>query len=184
MTLVLATCTSEAVIFGADSRVRTCTIDPVTQNRVLLPELGTERKLFMLERIAIAAYGDGPAFHVPTVITYALPTRSAIYDVIRFLHATFSSAPDMHALVGGYDNGLPLLFDVRMNGQSMPLFPAMNQSPEIHHRGLPEGPGTIPQPSNATVENVISQMRILLEASISDFIGPPFDFVVIPRPVP
>jgi hypothetical protein len=176
VTLVLGGCTSKAVVLGADSTVWVATVD--TDKQIVVASTSrTDRKLFKLARAGIATYG-GAAEHVPTVLTNELKLEWSVSEVIGFLQQRFKSADQMRALVGGLENGAPVLFEVGMSDHSLqPIVSKPGRPPPVALRGLRHG--AVDQRPPGTVASVIEQMLELLAETTGPHVGPPYEFLVI-----
>jgi hypothetical protein len=178
VTLVLGACTTDAVVLGADSKIQVHTIDKATGS---VSSIGSDvdRKLFKFARAGIATYGTGPpSVHVPTVVAAArLEPQSNIGEVMQWLLDRFKDAPDMGALMGGLDDrGAPVLFDV-------PNLSSAARQPIAAGLLVLRGVKTLEQQALGTPESVIAQMLPLLHTNSGPHVGPPFEFLVIPRAV-
>lgn len=177
MTLVLGACTADAVVLGADSKIQIFTIDKTTGALSAIAS-DVDKKLFKFARAGIATYGAGPpSVHVPTVVAAArLDSQSHVGEVMQWLQNRFKDARGMGALVGGLDDrGAPVLFDVPdLTAGRQPIAAGL-----LVLRGVQKQE----QPAPGTPESVIAQMLTLLQANSDPQVGPPYEFLVIPRAV-
>jgi hypothetical protein len=193
MTLVLATCAGDAVVFGADSKIQV--VDGVT--RLPVPGPTTGRKLFKFARVGIATYGEGPPEHVPTVIS-ALDSECSVDSAIDFMRSHFRHAPQMGALIGGLDErGSAVLFDFPMaKPDPEQIWPTTAHPSLLVFRGFAVGQMTF---SPVTTSGAIDQMLQLLHPNAvgtmnqilqntgrtldeyNQSVGPPYELLVIER---
>ena len=182
MTLVLGAIAVDAVVLGADSRTEVWVItgDAVRSGGTLC-----DRKLFKVERVGIATYGAGPAgVRVPDVLASELQPGWGVADAVNYLQPRCASVGDsMGALVGGLDDrGDALLVDLHMDGSApRPIASAIGVPGAVVLRGVENSQRHQREPYTAAA--IMAQMfELLLAAAGNPAVGPPYEFLVIPRP--
>ncbi len=181
MTLVLGAFTSDAVVLGADSRVWHETTADSADGNIVTSTSATDRKLFKLATAGIATYGTATE-HVPTAIDKGLDSNWDIPQAIRFMQERFNNAEQMFALVGGWERGAPVMYEVGMSGGNpRAIIPEFGRPPQIALRGLRHSP--VDQRPPGTVASVIEQMLEILAESAGPHVGPSYEILVIPRPI-
>ena len=174
MTLVLGASLPNTVILGADSKTQRISVDRDTRAVVSI-EPFTDRKLFKLSSAGVATYGSGPVNEpVPAVLIEELRWEMTVAEVMHFMQGRFKGADEMWALVGGWENGNPVLFDVCMDGSS----PTRIDPGSLVVRGVKQAQVDV---RSETAASVLALMLDRLDAASGVSVGPPFEFLVIPR---
>jgi hypothetical protein len=181
MTLVLGSWVADHVILAADSMTHVCMMNMET-HAITYGEPLTDRKLFKRRRAGIATYGTGPVnVRVPDVLNQELQADWTVSEVIAFLQRRFSGADEMSALVGGIDDrGDPCLLDVSMSGtEPKRVVPSIGEAAPIVFRGFVNG--QLDQTAPRTATSVMAQMLEKLGIHSGFHVGPPYEFLLIPR---
>ena len=172
MTLVLGACLENSVILAADSWVFRDGGDGVPKYA------GIDRKLFKLDRTGIATFAGDPSYksHVPTEIDTNIPRDLGPDETCWKFLRHFEPAMGTCALVGGFENdGKAVLYELAVPDAYFPLAES-----KIFYRGFEQDSVDCKSP---TVIGVLNQMLDLLESKSGKKAGPPYEFLVIERPI-